>query len=258
GMAAVDEVWTASLYNWRTFSKEHPRVYWIPHITGDTVRATADDIAAMAQRLGLGSEHFCVLNIGHHVARRKNVPALERAFAYLHGRHPEARLILKTTGFDSAVKVVHRGPVTWIYGALTDAQVAALYGLAQLYASPHCSEGWGLTLTDAMQHGVLTLATGYSGNMEFMTAANSLLLRQTPSAIRSPDLYRPFTPEMRWAYPHLEHLEAQLLQAYDRVRAGTHLTAIAQAKRDLRRFDARHIAVLVRARLHDIAHRTRA
>ena len=253
GMHQVNEVWTASLYNWHQFAKVHACVQWIPHLTDDTPTCTPEDIAAMKRRLAVQPQHFCVLNIGHGFARRKNACGLQQAFAYLHARHPAARLIMKTTASHTDVRVEHAGPVTWVKGTLTDAEVAALYGVAHVYASPHLSEGWGLTLSDAMQHGVLTVATHFSGNTEFMTRYNSLLVRCTESEIRQEDAYSPFTTKMRWAYPHRESLEAQLLNAYDKVQAGTHLTLTAQAKRDMRRFDARHIGVLVRRRLRAIA-----
>ena len=41
------------------------------------------------------------------------------------------------------------------------------------YVSLHRSEGTGLTITDAMALGKPVIATGWSGNMDFMNVANS-------------------------------------------------------------------------------------
>ena len=47
------------------------------------------------------------------------------------------------------------------------------------YASLHRAEGFGLTIADAMALGKPVVATGYSGNLEFMTDANGYLVPST-------------------------------------------------------------------------------
>jgi glycosyltransferase involved in cell wall biosynthesis len=44
------------------------------------------------------------------------------------------------------------------------------------YISMHRSEGFGLTMAEAMYLGKPTIATGYSGNIDFMNVSNSYLL----------------------------------------------------------------------------------
>ena len=54
-----------------------------------------------------------------------------------------------------------------------------LNGLIQAcdcYVSLHRSEGFGLTMAEAMLLGKPVIATGYSGNLEFMDRGNSLLI----------------------------------------------------------------------------------
>ena len=53
------------------------------------------------------------------------------------------------------------------------------YGLlnaCDAYVSLHRSEGFGLTMAEAMFFGKPVIATGYSGNLDFMSADNSILI----------------------------------------------------------------------------------
>ena len=52
----------------------------------------------------------------------------------------------------------------------------ALTAACDCYVSLHRSEGFGLTMAEAMYLGKPVIATGYSGNMDFMTARNSYLV----------------------------------------------------------------------------------
>jgi glycosyltransferase involved in cell wall biosynthesis len=46
------------------------------------------------------------------------------------------------------------------------------------YISLHRSEGFGLTMAEAMYFSKPVIATGYSGNLEFMNEENSFLVSQ--------------------------------------------------------------------------------
>ncbi|HET6346792.1 MAG TPA: glycosyltransferase, partial [Myxococcota bacterium] len=253
GVEVVDEVWTASLYCYHVFSRYHRRVFWIPHIVSPMQAPTPDDVAAVTELLGAERDTLNVLTITHAMSRRKNEEALIEAFQYAHARFPNARLIIKTTDETPAVHVSRAGPITTVSGIWSDGMISALYDRAHVYASAHCSEGWGLTLSDAMRRGVLTVATAYSGNMDFMTPKNSLLVDFDERSIDPRHLYYYFAPGMRWAYARRDSLEAQLVRALTLIETGQAAPIIARAARDLRCYDVRHVGVLVRDRLRHIA-----
>src|SRR6185295_15134069 len=75
--------------------------------------------------------------------------------------------------------------------------------------SLHRSEGFGLTIAEAMLREKPTIATRYSGNLKFMTDANSFLcgceLREVGP--RS----SPYPADARWAEPDLNEA-AQLMR----------------------------------------------
>src|SRR5262249_29627249 len=82
-------------------------------------------------------------------------------------------------------------------------------GACDAYVSLHRSEGFGLTMAEAMALGKPVIATRYSGNLDFMTDDNSLLVDCRPVPVaRSAHLYR---TGCTWAEPSVEHA-AQLMR----------------------------------------------
>jgi hypothetical protein len=252
GVRAVDEVWTASWYCHQVFSRYHPRVFWIPHIVAPLPSPSREEVQAVAEALSHEADTLNVLTITHTFARRKNEAALMEAFGTVARRYPRARLIVKTTEESTEAYVRRAGPVTVLQGVWSDGMMAALYDRAHVYASAHCAEGWGLTLSDAMRRGVLTVATAHSGNMDFMTRANSLLVDCDERSIEARLQYYYFAPGMRWAFVRRDHLEAQLLRALHLVETCAAASITKRAADDIRRYDARHVGVLIRDRLRRI------
>ena len=129
-------------------------------------------------------------------------------------------------------------------------------GLVQLcdcYVSLHRSEGFGLTMGEAMSHGKPVIATGYSGNMDFMTAANSLAVRHR--LIELDRDHGPYERGSEWADPDEEHAAELMRWVYEhRDRAA----AIgARAREDIRQQLAPEtVGAQVRARLRHIATRS--
>jgi glycosyltransferase involved in cell wall biosynthesis len=86
--------------------------------------------------------------------------------------------------------------VTVIDGYLDAADKNAMIAAADCFISLHRSEGFGLMLAEAMYFGVPTIATRYSGNLEFMTDENAYLVDCEIGAIEGSEIY-----SGRWAEP---------------------------------------------------------
>ena len=82
--------------------------------------------------------------------------------------------------------------------------------LIDCYVSLHRAEGLGLTIASAMSAGIPAIATGWSGNLEFMTADNSVLV---PYELRDvgPDA-APYPADAIWAEPD-RHVAASSMRA---------------------------------------------
>jgi len=134
----------------------------------------------------------------HSFVARKNPHAVIGAFraAFPHGRddvrllvkssnghmHPDAlRELIAVTGGDA--RVILRDEV------IEAAHVHALQRCCDAYVSLHRAEGFGLGLAECMALGKPVIATGWSGNLEFMTPSNACLVgyKLVPVAGRYPE-----------------------------------------------------------------------
>jgi len=152
-----------------------------------------------------------VLNVASGF-ERKNPLALITAFRQAFGNDPSARLRLSVVNADhfppagSAITKAVAGQanieVNW-HSMDRDA-FRAWWGTPDLYASLHRAEGFGLPLAEAMCAGYPVLATGWSGNLEFMTEDNAFLVGYRLADIKDPQAkYSP--AEGQWAEPDIDH-----------------------------------------------------
>jgi glycosyltransferase involved in cell wall biosynthesis len=73
---------------------------------------------------------------------------------------------------------------------------------ADCYVSLHRAEGFGYTMAEAMLYGVPVIASGYSGNLEYMTAKNSFLVPCKEAYVKAAD--GPFQRGSIWGEPDLD------------------------------------------------------
>ena len=107
---------------------------------------------------------------------RKNPRAAIAAFANAFPNGMGASLTIKVSqhladrkAFATLCQLADATPgVRIVTGWLTPDQLEELYLQNDVYLSTHRSEGYGLTLREAMNYGLYVVATGWSGNMDFM------------------------------------------------------------------------------------------
>lgn len=130
----------------------------VPHGTTDPDTSPVDPGAL--ERFGLPADRRIVLSTGNRLPH-KNFEGLLAALATLE---PSARPFTVITGGgenDPLVPVVQRLGLAndvVLTGWVTDAELAALYARADLYACPSLAEGFGLPVIDALRRGCLVLA----------------------------------------------------------------------------------------------------
>ena len=146
-----------------------------------------------------------------HVAR-KNPEAVIKAFEYafpksyqnsvslviksINGdRHPKEHKTLKKL-IDGDPRIIH------IQKVLPHYENAALIHCCDCYVSLHRSEGFGLTIAEAMLLGKPVITTGYSGNMDFTTIETSLLVDYELIPVQQGDY--PYSKDEMWAEPDIE------------------------------------------------------
>jgi glycosyltransferase involved in cell wall biosynthesis len=89
---------------------------------------------------------------------------------------------------------------------MSHAEVMSLYASADVFISLHRGEGLGLSLMECMALGKPVIATGWSGNMDFMDEENSCLVRYALVPLDEGTQYHAVSggvPQV-WAEPLLE------------------------------------------------------
>jgi glycosyltransferase involved in cell wall biosynthesis len=220
----VDEVWVASEHVAESLRPLSPKPV---HTIRMPVTPEAPDEAGKAE-LGM-PEGFCFLFVFDYrsVFRRKNPLGLVEAFckAFPPGAGPS--LVLKSICGDEfpsereelAAAVAERPEIHLFEETVTTAAKNAMIASCDCYVSLHRSEGFGLTMAEAMYFGRPVIATGYSGNLDFMTAENSRLVPYSLTEI-GPGA-DPYPPERHWADPDLEAAATLMRDAFENPEAAT-------------------------------------
>lgn len=215
------EIWTPSEYSAAAIRKATTvPVRVVPHILDfeqiDNATADRARFGVPEGRVAYGFFFDC-----KSVMERKNPAALVRAFRKAFGAgSSEAVLVLKVSSaqlapseFAQLRRDAEGLSVVWVTETLTRAQTMALMKSLDVYVSLHRSEGFGLTLAEAMAMGKPVIATNYSGNVDFMAEEDSCLVRTEPfQTLRA---YGPYPAGTRWSDPDVDHASAFLVTMLD-------------------------------------------
>jgi glycosyltransferase involved in cell wall biosynthesis len=249
----VDEIWVYS-----TYMREN-----LGALAGVPVVVLPPPVAppvAAAGPLRLGvPDGFMFLFVFDYLStlQRKNPVGLVAAFkrAFASGEGPQ--LLIKT--INAPLRPLAEEELLWacdgrrdihvIDRSLTGTEKDALMATCDCYVSLHRSEGFGLTLAEAMVLGKPVVATRYSGNLDFMTGENSYLVERAIRRV-GPDC-EIYPADAEWAEPDLDHaarLMRRVFQAPDEAaRVG------ARARSDISRLlSLRTTGQAMRGRLQEL------
>lgn len=212
-----DEAWAASAYIAQAIAPAIKReVHVVP---------LATDIRAVRARgrrsFGIPDEAVAFLSLfdlSSYIDRKNPFGALE-AFRRMRasGAGGNAKFVVKMNS--SHAKPADRrrfldflapfgDQVIVIDQTFPDADVKALHHCVDVFVSLHRAEGYGFGIAEAMFLGKPAVATGYSGNMEFMREDNSFPIASRLIAVPR-DAY-PFWQGQEWADPDLDHAAAAM------------------------------------------------
>ena len=209
----VDEIWTASRFVADAVEALAPADLTVRVLPCPLSAPTA---APNRERFGLPDDKVVVLT-GFDVRsgfERKNPHAAVRAFrrANNDGR---AVMVCKAAGIEGApaqvqalrAEIGSRDDVRLLTDWLTGSEMASLIASADIILSLHRSEGFGLLPAQGMAAGKAVVATGWSGNTDFMTSDNSVLVDYALVAVNDPQgLYQ----SGMWADPDVDDAAAKL------------------------------------------------
>ncbi|WP_162178364.1 glycosyltransferase family 4 protein [Parvularcula oceani] len=229
-----------------------------PHTIPHAVRippGTAPDRARFA--LPPDSVIFLTMADTRSSLARKNPEAVISAFTAAFGDDERQLLIVKTRGLAadpearaSLVGAAGGAPNIRIMDeSLSEGDRWRLILSCDVMVSLHRSEGFGLPLAEAMAAGRAVLATGWSGNLDFMSACNSVLVGCTLRPVM--DAYGVYAlPGAQWAEPDVRSASSQMVRLVREPNLRRRLGL--QARKDLAEFaSAGRVGRLMKERLED-------
>jgi glycosyltransferase involved in cell wall biosynthesis len=227
----IDEVWVTSRYMQSIIARVAPiPVVYIPLPV--FVQQMAED-EVVDDTFALPDDRFIFLftfdaasSIG-----RKNPFGVIEAFKRAFGAPTSGPLlVLKSHGWsyananrakDDLCEALKSVNGLFISDLMSPQALVKLFKACDCYVTLHRSEGFGLGLAEAMALGKPTIATAYSGNMDFMNDHHSYGVRYTLRPISPEDHhYQPhfneiYKPGQWWAEPDLTHAAQLMRQVYE-------------------------------------------
>lgn len=213
----LDEVWVPSTFCQRAIAEKCPvPVLCIPHSVVNDQPTLPDRI-----QFGLRKDSVVFLTIADmlSVSERKNPLGAVKAFVRAFGNNNDsAELVIKLSNIDAdtqALKFMRDlgqqcRNIHFIEGYLDRKDLGALFDMADCFVSLHRSEGFGLGMAEAMVRGKVVIGTGWSGNIDFMNTANSLLVSYRLIPLERD--YGPYRKGELWADPDLDDAAGKMRQ----------------------------------------------
>ncbi len=212
----VDELWVASQFMAKAIAPNAPiPVLVIPYVIKTPL--TKPD----RHFFGLHPDEFVFLLSFDFfsVMERKNPLGAVKAFVKAFTPDEPVRLFVKSMHGDkfleqyALLKEVAAGARVTLYdGTLNSEQRFALLSSCDAYLSLHRAEGFGLGLAESMALGKPVVATGWSGNTDFMTHQNSMLVNYElqPLAANA----GPYKAGTLWAEPDIGDAAYKMRQVF--------------------------------------------
>lgn len=255
---AVDAIWTPSRYCAEVFAGQTKvPVDVVPHVVPIPPQEAGAGLrrAALLAELGLEPGARIVLYAfdGSSYLVRKNPEALVRAFGASGLAAKGWRLVLKTknlTDWPEQAAALSRLVSATLGAQLIDRQMSlesmsALFEAADIYASPHRSEGFGLTVAEAMAMAKPVVATDYGGTRDFLDPACGYPVRA--ETVRLKETYGAYTKGGQWGEVDEAAFAAALAEAAARIDAGDHAMGERARARIAERLSAEAVGAAMRA-----------
>ena len=185
-LAVLDEIWVPSEFVRRAFIDSGVS---IPCRIVPPQLDQPPSISPDRRRFGIPPGAFTILLAFslRSGAVRKNPMAAVRAFRKAFPDESDVRLLFKISDIDveGPAWTAFRHEVgedprfVFVTDFLTDLEMWSLYASIDVALSTHRAEGYGMIPAQAMLSGRAVIATGWSGNLDFMTPDNAILLPYT-------------------------------------------------------------------------------
>ena len=224
----LDEIWVPSEFNRQTFAASG-----VPEEKLRVMPAGVDTACFRPGLEGLSLPQlrgFNFLSI-FEWTQRKGPDVLLRAYLREFRHDEDVALILKAyprpdptedllpqlahfVEREVGLKLEHAPPILLLNGFLPSADVPRLYNTASAFVLPSRGEGYGRPYMEALACELPVIGTRWSGQMDFLTEANSYLVDPVGIVPVPNDVDVDVFAGHCWAEPNAEHLQQQMRRVF--------------------------------------------
>jgi glycosyltransferase involved in cell wall biosynthesis len=213
----VDEIWVGGSFMARGISMVSPvPVILMPHVV------QPGRIEADRERFGLNADDFIFLfsfDFNSSLSR-KNPLAVIEAFRRAFTPSQPVQLVIKSQNsvFSPHQMVTLReaaggSNIRFIDECFDDGTQLTLTMSCDAFVSLHRAEGFGLGIAEAMAMGKPVIATGWSGNMDYMNVCNSLPVKFQLVPLEKTD--PPYLKGSLWALPDIDDAAGKMRLVFE-------------------------------------------
>lgn len=268
-LANYDEIWVPTCFCRDAFQPlTRKPVIVIPYALADVPELQPDDAEAFRYQMGIPRSSFVFMFMfdTYSFVERKNPDCLFEAFEAEFRNRDDVTMVLKVSYFhklqsdESPTNVRFKRKlqgfldrcrnVVLITEMLSSHDLYRLINVADCYVSPHRSEGFGLTLAEAMRLGKPVISTDYSGTRDFVLDGIALPLNY--QLVELTENHGPYTRGNIWADPEVRHLRELMCKVVDSPDLCREVGQAAREYMDAH-FSVHVVGRLARQRLRGIA-----
>ena len=195
----------------------------IPHVLDATSLVAASRkparhpaIAYISAAKATGKRVILFIMDASSYTARKGVDVFCRLVSRVEAMRPDEFLfVLKSHSIDQSGILADQYPqcILRVEGLMEHDELCALKALADLYVSPHRSEGFGLNIFESVLLGVPVLCSAFGGCVDLLVANDPPLI---PVKLREVGKnLGPYSSEAIWAEPDLDAMEKAFLKFFE-------------------------------------------
>ncbi|TDX82631.1 glycosyltransferase [Epilithonimonas xixisoli] len=251
----LDEIWVPSNFCAEAISKDST----LP--TLKVMHSIAmEESEFRRSEFDLSEEKFVFLTMFdyHSNIERKNPFATIEAYEKAFGKNDTKTLLVIKTSISTKFptekskllsRIADNKSIILIEEILETKKLQGLINICDCFVSLHRSEGFGLTMAEAMFFGKPVVATAFSANAEFMNINNSFLVKY--NLISTGEIYYGSNDKNLWADPDIAHASELMKYIFENPKSSEIIAE--RGKADVRKeLSPEKIGNQIKKRLHVI------